>query len=91
VSRKKRNYVMVSENGPPCPRCGRPMQIREHDRIRAKQLRQPYYFQRWYCCTYGNCTTTFVMAEKFKVWNQNPKAETMRRLQQIREQLKVRE
>jgi len=48
VSRKKRKYMIVSEDGPPCPRCGRPMQVREHDRIREKQLRQPFYYSRWF-------------------------------------------
>jgi predicted amidophosphoribosyltransferase len=81
---RRRRFVVLDEEGPGCPRCGRPMQVREHDRIRAKQLHQPYYFQRWYYCTYANCRTTIVTAEEFKVWNQNPKAETMRRLEQIK-------
>ena len=44
------SFVVVTENGPACPRCGRPMQVREHDRIREKQLQQPFYYSRWFCC-----------------------------------------
>src|SRR5262249_35076602 len=28
---------------------------------------QPYYFTRWFCCTHADCSTTLVMAERFKV------------------------
>ena len=61
--------IIVSENGPPCPRCRRPMQVREHDRIRAKQLRKAYYYRRWFYCTHKNCRTTTVMFNEFKVFN----------------------
>jgi len=86
VSKKKKRYVIVSENGPSCPRCGRQMQVREHDRVREKQLRQPYYYSRWYNCGYRSCKTTLVMPEEFKVWN----GEVARRFQAILEQLKPR-
>jgi hypothetical protein len=86
VSKKKKKYVIVSENGPPCPRCGRHMQVRKHDRVREKQLGQPYYYSRWYNCSHRSCKTTLVMSEEYKVWND----EVAQRLRAIREQLKPR-
>jgi hypothetical protein len=54
--------------GPPCPRCRRPMQIRQHDKIRRKQRRQPFYYSRWYLCTHSDCPTTLVMPREFRVF-----------------------
>jgi hypothetical protein len=90
VGKKKKKYVIVSENGPPCPRCGRHMQVREHDCVREKQLRQPYYYSCWYNCSHRNCKTTLVMPEEYKVWNDYQEGELARRLDAIREQLKPR-
>jgi hypothetical protein len=87
VSRKKRKYVTVSEDGPPCPRCGRPMQVREHDRIRERQLRQPFYYSRWFRCMHKDCKTTIVHRDEFKVWN----GEVNQRLEAICQQLRPRE
>jgi hypothetical protein len=61
------SFVVVAENGPACPRCGRPMQVREHDRIREKQLQQPFYYSRWFRCMHKNCKTTIVHRDEFKV------------------------
>jgi hypothetical protein len=66
---RKRRYIIVSGNGPACPRCGRPTQVRRHDRIRPKQLRQPFYYKRWFYCKHNDCRTTLYMQEAFKVWN----------------------
>jgi hypothetical protein len=77
------SYVVTGDKGPGCPRCGRPMQVREHDRIRARQSRAPYYYGRWFYCTHKNCRTKTVMFEKFKVFNSDVK----RRLDAIRKQL----
>jgi hypothetical protein len=66
-----KRHVVLSESGPPCPRCRRPMQVREHDLIREKHLRQPYYFKRWFYCRHSECKTTLVMREEHKVWNEN--------------------
>jgi ribosomal protein S27AE len=60
---------VVGYDGPPCPRCGNYTEVREHKRIGQKQLRRPYYFSRWYCCTNGRCKTTLIMPEEFKVFN----------------------
>jgi hypothetical protein len=62
-------YVVIAEAGPPCPRCHRPMQIREHDKICRKQLRKSYYFRRWFRCMHRNCKTTIVHREEYKVVN----------------------
>ena len=86
-----KRYVIVSESGPLCPRCARPMEVREHDRIREKHLRQPYYYTRWFYCRNRNCKTTLVTQEMYKVWNDNQAAEHLRRLEAIREQLRWRE
>jgi hypothetical protein len=67
MSKKHKHHIVVGEYGPPCPRCHRPTQIREHDQIRERHLRQPFYYSRWYYCTHRDCKTTLVMPEEFKV------------------------
>jgi hypothetical protein len=86
-----RKYVIVSNDGPPCPRCRRPMEVREHDQIREKQLRQPYYYSRWFNCRHRDCRTTLCMWDEFKVWNDNQEGEQTRRLEAIRQQLRPRD
>jgi hypothetical protein len=66
-NRAHRNRVVVPGEGPPCPRCGEPMQIREHRKITADLLAKPYYFSRWFRCMQRGCKTKLVMPEKFKV------------------------
>jgi hypothetical protein len=61
--------IMIPGDGDPCPRCGVPTQIREHDGIGDKQLRQPFYYTRWFCCMNQSCKTTQVMPERHKVMN----------------------
>lgn len=63
----KKNYVVVAGPPEPCPRCGAPMQIREHTEITAKHLAQPYYYTRWFRCMNPRCKTTLVMREEYKV------------------------
>jgi transposase len=36
--KKNKRYLIVAGDGDPCPRCGKPTQIREHDAITAKHL-----------------------------------------------------
>jgi len=55
-------------NGPPCPRCARPMEIRQHDKIHQKQRPQTFYYSRWYRCTHADCPTTLVMPPEFRVF-----------------------
>jgi hypothetical protein len=64
---KNSEYVVVPVAGIPCPRCGRPTQIREHARIGEKHLKQPYYFSRWFYCRHRDCRTKLIMREQFKV------------------------
>jgi hypothetical protein len=64
---KKSHRIIIPGLGDPCPRCHQPMQIREHETIRAKQLRQPFFYSRWFCCMNPKCRTKQVMPERFKV------------------------
>jgi hypothetical protein len=66
------------------------MEVRGHDQIRPKHLRQPYYYSRWFYCHQRNCKTTLCMSDKFKIWNDNRTGEQARRLEAIREQLRRR-
>jgi len=68
----KRSYeppVIVGGDGPPCPRCCKPTQIREHKHIGEKELSKPFYFSRWYYCENQQCKTNTIMPEEFKVLN----------------------
>jgi hypothetical protein len=69
-----KNTRIVGFDGPPCRRCGRPTEIREHERITEKELAKPSYYTRWYNCRNQNCRTTLIMPPEFKVWmwNENP-------------------
>lgn len=67
---KKKKYVVRDEKGPPCFRCGKPTEVREHDEIRNKQLSQPYYYTRWYCCMNSDCRTTLIMPDAHRVFNE---------------------
>ena len=84
---RRQKFLVLDKQGPGCPRCGRPMQIREHDRIRPKQLRQPFYYSRWFRCMHKDCKTTIVHRDEFKVWN----SAEHQRLEAIRQQLRPRE
>jgi hypothetical protein len=61
--------IIIPGYGDPCPRCGVPMEIREHNGVGEKQLRQPYYYTRWFYCMNKNCKTKPVMPERYKVTN----------------------
>lgn len=61
--------VIVSKEGPPCPRCKNPTQVRNHDEIGAKQLSQPYYFRQWFYCENPDCLMRVWVLEEDKVWN----------------------
>jgi hypothetical protein len=43
------------------------MEIHEHNSVGDKQLRQPFYYKRWFRCTNKSCKTTLVMPERYKV------------------------
>jgi hypothetical protein len=61
--------IVIAGDGDPCPRCGLPMEIREHDGFADRQSRQRYYYTRWFCCMNKSCKTTVVMPERHKVMN----------------------
>jgi hypothetical protein len=69
--------IVIPGDGDPCPRCGIPMGIREHDGVSDEQLRQPFYYRRWFCCMNKNCKTTTVMPERYKVMNPGESSETV--------------
>ncbi len=64
--RKRRKSIVVSGDGDPCPRCGKPMQIRQYNAIDEEQMRQPFFYTRWFCCKNENCKTTLVMPARYK-------------------------
>lgn len=59
-------FNVIDENGPPCHRCGRPLQVREHDQIGRQQLRARFYYVRWSYCTNKACDTSTVRLKKFR-------------------------
>jgi hypothetical protein len=83
--------VVIAGDGDPCPRCGRPMQIREHRGVGSEQLRKRYYYRRWFCCMHGDCRTTIVHDRQFRAFNDLEGAARERRMQAVRGQLRPRE
>jgi hypothetical protein len=71
MSKNSKNMKIVSFDGPPCPRCGCPTEIREHERITEKEIAKHYYYSRWYNCGNAKCQTNIIHADEFKVWNEN--------------------
>jgi len=61
--RERKKFIVVPGDGEPCPRCGKPTQIREYE----KQLRQPPFYTRWFCCLNKMCKTNLVMPARYKV------------------------
>jgi hypothetical protein len=69
TQKKSKSYIIVGEQGDPCPSCGRPTQIREHTGITERQLRQQCYYSRWFVCKNPYCKTTRILPERYIVWN----------------------
>jgi hypothetical protein len=63
------SHVIVPSLGDPCPRCCQPTQIREHEAVLERHLRQPFYYRRWFYCLNPKCKVTTYMPERHKVWN----------------------
>jgi len=61
------NRLIVPGDGPACPTCGGPTQIREHRQITADLVVKPCYFRRWFCCVNRRCKTKLIMRDEFKV------------------------
>jgi hypothetical protein len=68
-SAKHKDYVVIGNDGDPCPTCGRPTQIREHAAITEKQLMQQCYYSRWFVCTNPNCKMKRILPERYIIWN----------------------
>lgn len=66
--------VRKKPGGPPCPKCGCALEIREHARITDTRLRQPYYYSRWFFCRNSRCSVTTYMSDEFKIVRPEPKA-----------------
>jgi hypothetical protein len=67
IGKRAPRFVVLGRDGVPCPRCGLPTEVRAHHEITEKQLRQPYYFSRWFYCRNPNCVVTSHMSEMYKV------------------------
>jgi hypothetical protein len=68
----KTSRVVDGELGDACPRCGHATEVREHKEITDRQLRQPYYFARWFHCTNVRCRTTLIMPDRYRVYRNQP-------------------
>jgi hypothetical protein len=68
--------TVIPGDGDRCPRCSVPMEIREHNGVGDKQVRQSYYYTRWFCCINKSCKTTLVMPERYKVMNPVVRSDT---------------
>jgi hypothetical protein len=79
------SYVIVGSSGDPCPRCGRPTQIREHRYLTDKEFRKPYYYSRWFLCRNPRCKTSTIVLPEYRVFNAVTPAE--RRMTAIAGQL----
>jgi hypothetical protein len=69
-----KKYNIVPSDGTVCPRCNEVAETRQHPVITEKQLKQPFYYRRWYNCKNENCKTTTFMLEGWKVKNKNAAA-----------------
>jgi hypothetical protein len=66
-TRVRQKCIVIPGDGDACPRCGKPMQIREYDGMDQQQLRQSSFYTRWFCCLNKACKTTLVMPARYKV------------------------
>ena len=66
----KKAYQVLQGDGPPCPRCEQPTEIRVHTAITDKELSRPFYYSRWYRCNNEFCRTTLIMPKEFIVWKE---------------------
>ena len=68
---KKNIYTSSNEI---CKKCGKIMLEVSHKEIKHKQLRQPFYYSKWYVC---ECNWR-LNKESDKVWNTNQYAQYVR-------------
>ena len=65
--RSRKKCVVIPGEGDPCPRCGKPMQIREYAGPNKKQEGRASFYTRWFCCMNKSCKTSLVMPVRYKV------------------------
>lgn len=71
-----KKYKVVGGGGS-CPRCKSNMEVRQHDKLRPKQKKAPYYFSQWDYCTRCNYIKLY---EDKKVWNNGLKRDSKNKL-----------
>jgi hypothetical protein len=64
--RRRKKSIIIAGEGDPCPRCGKPMQIRAYADVVYEQLRATSFYTRWFCCMDKTCKTTLVMLARYK-------------------------
>jgi uncharacterized protein with PIN domain len=76
---KQKKFNNYKESDKRCRECGQCMIEISHKEIKEKQLKQPYYYSKWYKCE--NCRKLFNF-EKDIVWNKNNHAEAIQFLEE---------
>jgi hypothetical protein len=66
-----KKYRVIEPDGTTCPRCDSVAETRVHAAITEKQLKQPFYYKRWYVCLNEHCKTNIFMLDDWKVKNKN--------------------
>lgn len=64
----KRKSYETDGVGPGCPRCGNPTVVRKHREVGERQLRQPFYYEKWFYCWNEECKTTLIMPDEHRVF-----------------------
>jgi hypothetical protein len=68
---RSRNYrVLDSEIGPPCKRCGRPLEVRVQSDIDDAR-KHHFYWSKWFYCTNESCSQKRVLPKEFRVMTQH--------------------
>jgi hypothetical protein len=63
-----KNRTKLDERGPRCPRCGIHMAVFQHAKIGEKQVKQRYYYSKWFRCFNRKCKTTIVHQDRFRIY-----------------------
>jgi len=67
------------------------MQVRQHKQITEKQLKQPFFYLRWYYCLNRKCKTKQVMPDEFIIYNKNKKGRKQKSIRQMEEEIRRQE
>jgi hypothetical protein len=82
--------IVRDEAGPACPQCGRPTEVRMHQKVTARMKRQRFFYRRWFFCCNPQCSTTTIMRPEDIEWRGDLDDVTRARLAQITQQLRPR-